>query len=52
MDEALAKKLQEDEELQNQKWMEQVMEEENRLEKLWQEERERKLAEEFERMQK
>ena len=32
--------------------MEQVMEEENRLEKLRQEEREKQLAEEFERMQK
>ena len=52
VDEALAKKLQEDKELQHQKQMEQVMEEENRLENLWQEESERKLAEEFERMQK
>ena len=32
--------------------MEQVTEEENRLEKLWQEEKESKLAEELERMQK
>ena len=52
MDEAFAKKLQEDEELQHQKQKEQVTEEENRLEKLWQEKKESRLAEEFERMQK
>ena len=52
MDEALAKKLQEDEELQHKRQMEQVMEAENRLEKLRQEEKERQLAEEFERMQR
>ena len=48
MDEALAKKLQEEEEFQHKRQMEQVMQEE----RLRQEEREKQLTEEFEKMQR